>query len=40
MTFVEVDFDTWQQAAISGIEEAAESLNDVSKEYVYSLLES
>ena len=33
MTFVEVDFDTWQQAAISGIEEAAESLNDVSKEY-------
>lgn len=40
MTFVEVDFDTWQQAAIPGIEEAAESLNDVSKEYVYSLLES
>ena len=40
MTFVEVDFDTWQQAAISGIEVAAESLNDVSKEYVYSLLES
>ena len=40
MSFVEVDFDTWQQAAISGIEEAAESLNDVSKEYVYSLLES
>ena len=40
MTFVEVDFDTWQQAAISGIEEAAESLNDVSKEYVYCLLES
>ena len=40
MTFVEVDFDTWQQAAISGIEEAAESLIDVSKEYVYSLLES
>ena len=40
MTFVEVDFDTWQQAAISGIEEAAEALNDVSKEYVYSLLES
>ena len=40
MTFVEVDFDTWQQAAIPGIEEAAESLNVVSKEYVYSLLES
>lgn len=40
VTFVDVDFDTWQQAAVPGIEEAAQALNEPSREYVYSLLES
>lgn len=39
MTIVDVDFDAWQQAAIPGIQLAAEPLNDTAKEYVYSLLE-
>lgn len=38
MTIVDVDFDLWQKAAIPGIQQAAESLNDTAKEYVYSLL--
>lgn len=39
MTIVDVDFDAWQEAAIPGIQLAAEPLNDTAKEYVYSLLE-
>lgn len=39
MTIVDVDFDAWQQAAIPGIQLAAEPLNDTAKDYVYSLLE-
>lgn len=39
MTLVDVDFDVWQQAAIPGIQTAAENLNETSKAYVASLLE-
>lgn len=38
MTIVDVDFDTWQKAAIPGIKEAAEPLNDTAKAYVYKML--
>lgn len=38
MTIVDVDFDTWQKAAIPGIKEAAEPLNDTAKAYVEKML--
>ena len=38
MTILDVDFDTWQKAAVPGIKEAADVLNDTAKAYVYQML--
>lgn len=38
MTILDVDFDVWQQAAVPGIKEAAEVLNDTAKAYVNKML--